>query len=57
MIKAASKFGFAMCLFASAFAASAQSAQPSVHLVVPFNPGGGSSVMMAAGQAHPHGKW
>ena len=44
MIKTASKLGFAMLLFASAFAASAQSGRPLVRLVVPFNPGGGSDL-------------
>jgi tripartite-type tricarboxylate transporter receptor subunit TctC len=44
MIKTASKLGFAMLLFACAFAASAQSAQSIVRLVVPFNPGGGSDL-------------
>jgi len=44
MIKTISKLGFAMLLFASAFAASAQSARPLVRLVVPFNPGGGSDL-------------
>ena len=44
MIKTASKLGLAMLLFASAFAASAQSGRPLVRLVVPFNPGGGSDL-------------
>ena len=44
MIKTASKLGFAMLLFASAVAASAQSGRPLVRLVVPFNPGGGSDL-------------
>jgi tripartite-type tricarboxylate transporter receptor subunit TctC len=44
MIKTTSKLGFAMLLFACAFAASAQSARPLVRLVVPFNPGGGSDL-------------
>jgi tripartite-type tricarboxylate transporter receptor subunit TctC len=44
MIKTISKLGFAMLLFASAFAASAQSGRPLVRLVVPFNAGGGSDL-------------
>ena len=44
MIKTTSKLGLAMLLFASAFAASAQSGRPLVRLVVPFNAGGGSDL-------------
>jgi tripartite-type tricarboxylate transporter receptor subunit TctC len=43
MIKSFSRLCFAVCLFACAFAASAQSAQ-IVRLIVPFNPGGGSDL-------------
>ena len=44
MMKTASRWVLALGLIASAFAATAQSSQPIVRLVVPFTPGGGSDL-------------
>lgn len=44
MTKTASKWILALGLFAGAWAATAQTSQPVVRLIVPFNPGGGSDL-------------